>query len=57
MTMGAGCTSGTNVPWAAPVFDSLRLGWTNKQASPPIEAWIDDIAIDSKPIACPASTR
>ena len=38
-----------------PIFDSLSLGWQNwNNPTPiPIEMWIDDVAIDSKPIACP----
>jgi hypothetical protein len=52
---GSGCTDGTKTEWTAPLFDGIRLGWENYQTSSiPIEMWLDDVALDSKPIACPA---
>jgi hypothetical protein len=57
--LGAGgtCREGVNPPWVVPVFDSFSVGWQNwNNAMPvPVEMWIDDVAIDSKAIACPAN--
>jgi hypothetical protein len=40
--------------WRAPAFDRMRLGFENYQPTDAaIEVWIDDFAIDSKPVACP----
>jgi len=38
--------------WEPPTFDSIRIGWQHYQQGPG-EAWIDDVAIDTKPIDCP----
>ncbi len=48
------CMDRSGAEWVAPTFDNAQFGWTNYQPSPvPIEMWMDDIAIDSKQIACP----
>jgi hypothetical protein len=40
--------------WRAPTFDRLRLGFENYQPTDAaIEVWIDDFAIDGKPVGCP----
>lgn len=50
---GDGCVGG-NARWRAPRFERLLIGWLHAQSAPaPIEMWMDDIAIDTKPIACP----
>ncbi len=52
-SVGSGCTV-TNVPWIAPNFEKLSLGWEHYQApKTPVRFWMDDVAVDSKPIACP----
>jgi len=38
--------------WEPPTFDAIRLGWQHYQQGPG-EAWIDDVAIDTKRIGCP----
>jgi hypothetical protein len=40
--------------WEPPTFDAIRLGWQHYQQGPG-EAWIDDVAIDTKRIGCPAA--
>jgi hypothetical protein len=38
--------------WEPPTFEAIRVGWQHYQQGPG-EAWIDDVAIDIKRIACP----
>ena len=40
--------------WYFPTFNALRLGWEHYQLGPG-EAWIDDVAVDSKRVGCPAN--
>ncbi len=40
--------------WEPPTFDAIRLGWQHYQQGPG-EAWIDDVAVDTKKIGCPAA--
>ncbi len=48
------CVDRSASPWVAPSFDNAQFGFWNYQDSPvPIEMWMDDVAIDSNPIACP----
>jgi len=48
---GGGCS----VPWQAPVFDKLFLGWRHSQPSSiDVEMWLDDVVIDTKRVGCPA---
>jgi hypothetical protein len=48
---GGGCS----VPWKAPVFDKLFLGWRHSQPSSiDVEMWLDDVVIDTKRVGCPA---
>jgi hypothetical protein len=39
--------------WYFPTFNALRLGWEHYQLGPG-EIWIDDVAVDSKRLGCPA---
>jgi hypothetical protein len=51
---GDGCISPDTMDnWYAPTFNALRLGWEHYQQGPG-ELWIDDVAVDSKRIGCPA---
>src|SRR5262249_2203071 len=53
---GQGCSA--NMPWVAPAFETLKLGWsTYYGTSPAIEMWIDDVVVDSKPISCPPNVK
>jgi hypothetical protein len=40
--------------WYFPTFNALRLGWEHYQLGPG-EVWIDDVAVDSKRVGCPAN--
>jgi hypothetical protein len=51
---GGGCTDNTRTEWAAPTFQNLQIGWEVFQSSPAVEMWLDDVAVDSKPLPCPA---
>lgn len=43
------------VPWVAPVFDELYIGWRHSQPSSiPVEMWIDDVVVGPGRIGCPA---
>ncbi|MEO7669660.1 MAG: hypothetical protein ABIW57_10000, partial [Polyangia bacterium] len=45
---------GCAVPWKAPVFDKVFLGWRHSQPSSiDVEMWMDDVVIDTKRIRCP----
>jgi hypothetical protein len=47
---GGGCS----VPWNAPVFDKLFLGWRHSQPSSiDVEMWLDNVVIDTKRVGCP----
>jgi hypothetical protein len=42
------------VPWKAPPFDKLFLGWRHSQPSSiNVEMWMDDVVIDTKRVGCP----
>lgn len=58
---GEGCVDlqrriyGLDLPWTAPTFTKIELGWQHYQESPiPVEFWIDDVAVGAQPIACPS---
>jgi hypothetical protein len=51
---GGGCTDGTKTEWAAPTFQTVKVGWQVFQSSPAVEMWLDDVAFDDKPLPCPA---
>ena len=40
--------------WPAPTFETLEVGWLNApaEAAGPMEMWVDDVAVDPKPIGC-----
>jgi hypothetical protein len=40
--------------WEPPIFDAIRVGWQHYQQGPG-EAWIDDVAIDTKRVGCPGA--
>ncbi len=40
-------------PWPAMrAFDTLEVGFVLHHASPPVEVWLDEIAVDTQPIGC-----
>jgi hypothetical protein len=46
---------GCAVPWKAPTFDKLYLGWRHSQPSPiDVEMWLDDVVIHTSRVGCPA---
>lgn len=53
---GDGCIQGAGANnWRAPPFSKLSLGWYLAHPSPvTIDAWMDDVAVDTKRIGCPA---
>ena len=51
---GTGCVDNTKSEWLAPTFTTVQPGWWNYQPSPiPVEMWLDDVALDTRPITCP----
>lgn len=51
---GEDCVSqGTGGKWIYPSFARLNLGWGTYVKDDPREAWIDDVAVDTKRIGCP----
>lgn len=49
---GGGCS----VPWRAPPFSKLFLGWRHSQPSTiPVEMWMDNVVIDTKRVGCPTA--
>ena len=54
--MGEGCGgNGTGGHWYSPLYDTIRLGWEHYQMSDVAhDLWIDDVAIDTDRIGCPA---
>jgi len=51
---GEGCLKqDTGEKWIYPSFTRLNLGWGSYVKDDPREAWIDDVAIDTKKIGCP----
>jgi hypothetical protein len=50
------CTvKGVDGRWLAPTFKNISIGWESYQhdAAGAHDAWIDDIALDTHPVACP----
>ena len=39
--------------WRAPKFSRMSFGWESYQNDGPQTVWIDDAAVDTKPIGCP----
>jgi hypothetical protein len=53
---GNGCVPPTPVtsPWYGPTVTQLFVGaWSFHAMNAPLDVWIDDLVIDTKPIACP----
>jgi hypothetical protein len=55
---GEGCVSnGLDGAWPAPrQFEVLRLGWEKYQQSGELRAWIDDVAVATERVGCPAAS-
>jgi hypothetical protein len=52
---GQGCTSQPSTyKWLAPSFQRVDLGWESYQADDARDFWIDDVAIGTQRIGCPA---
>lgn len=52
---GQGCVNqGASFPWTAPSFERLGLGWESYQADDARVIWIDDVAIGTERLGCPA---
>lgn len=55
---GQGCVGsvvpGTS-PWYGPAIDSFFTGaWSFHPMNSPLDVWIDDVVVDTSPVACPA---
>lgn len=53
---GQGCVSPVagDSPWYGPVVDRLFVGaWSFHPMDAPLEVWIDDLVVDTAPVACP----
>lgn len=55
MGQGQGCLANeTNGTWYFPKFERVFVGWESYQQDDPREVWIDDVAIGTSKIGCPA---
>lgn len=53
---GNGCVAPTSVdsPWYGPAMSQLFVGaWSFHQMNAPLDVWIDDLVVDTKPVTCP----
>jgi hypothetical protein len=53
---GAGCVAPTAVtsPWYGPAITEMFVGaWSFHAMNAPLDVWIDDLVVDTKPVACP----
>lgn len=52
---GEGCVSmtGSMIPWPAPTFQNMTVGWESYQMDDARDAWVDDVIFDDAPIDCP----
>jgi len=54
---GKACVAPTMVastPWYGPAITQLFVGaWTFHQMNGPLDVWIDDLVVDTKPVSCP----
>lgn len=58
MGVGEGCLSNeTDNKWVFPTFSKVSLGWESYQTDDPREVWIDDVALGTSKIGCPAVTQ
>jgi hypothetical protein len=54
---GKGCVAPTAVtdPWYGPAVTQLFVGaWSFHAMNAPLDVWIDDLVVDTKPVVCPA---
>ncbi len=54
---GKGCVKPTLVtdPWYGPAVTQLFVGaWSFHAMNAPLDVWIDDLVVDTKPVLCPA---
>lgn len=54
---GQGCVGEVpgDTPWYGPAMEQLFVGaWSFHPMNGPLEVWIDDLVVDTKPVACPA---
>lgn len=52
---GEGCVKqGADFPWTAPTFERIDLGWESYQADDARVIWIDDVALGTERLGCPA---
>jgi len=54
---GKGCVAPTMVtsPWYGPAVDELFVGaWSFHAMNAPLDVWIDDVVVDTKPVPCTA---
>jgi hypothetical protein len=53
---GKGCVAPTSVtsPWYGPAVSQLYVGaWSFHEMNAPLDVWIDDLVVDTEPVACP----
>jgi hypothetical protein len=53
---GKGCVAPTAAtsPWYGPVVSQLYVGaWSFHAMNAPLDVWIDDLVVDTKPVSCP----
>jgi hypothetical protein len=53
---GTGCVAPTSVtsPWYGPAITQLFVGaWSFHPMNGPLDVWIDDVVVDTKPVTCP----
>ena len=53
---GTGCVPPTSVtsPWYGPTVTQLFVGaWSFHPMNAPLDVWIDDLVVDTKPVTCP----
>jgi hypothetical protein len=54
---GKNCVAPTDVasPWYGPAITQLYVGaWSFHPMNAPLDVWIDDLVVDTKPVSCPA---
>jgi hypothetical protein len=54
---GTGCVAPTAVdsPWYGPAITQLFVGaWSFHAMNAPLDVWIDDLVVDTKPVTCPS---
>jgi hypothetical protein len=54
---GKGCVAPTSVdsPWYGPAVTQLFVGaWSFHAMNAPLDVWVDDLVVDTKPVTCPS---